>query len=122
ELLASLGNRVTPVVQPHFDEFTEAFTDLFSALAAAKPVPYGRETELRPIVRYLRERARSFDSGRLAASHQAVQAGAGNWATQFQDFDIVVQPTITQLPAQVGSLRDDADPRSELHAMTLFTG
>ncbi|KIP53092.1 amidase [Leucobacter komagatae] len=121
-LLATLGHSVTALTQPTDNAFVEAFTVLFSALAGAKPVPAGREHELRPIVRHLRSRARAADSAECAAALLSVQASAGAWADRFSDADIVVQPTITQLPARVGSLRNDPDPAAELAAMTAFTG
>lgn len=121
-LLASLGHSVSSAEQPADPTFVDAFSDLFSALAAAKPVPADAETRLRPIVQHLRARGRRTDAGQLAASALIVQASAGRWAERFRDSDIVVQPTITRLPARVGELRDDADPAAELAAMTAFTG
>ena len=120
--LASLGHSVSAMTQPTDLEFVDAFTALFSALAGAKSVPAGKETMLRPIVRYLRERAAKTDSATLGAALLRVQAAAGAWAGRFGAADIVVQPTITQLPAVVGSLRNDRDPAAELAAMTAFTG
>ncbi|KQR37378.1 amidase [Microbacterium sp. Leaf159] len=122
ELLAALGHIVSTVSQPTDPVFVEAFSDLFSALAAAKPVPADADARLRPIVRYLRARGRGLDGGAMAASALTVQASAGRWAERFRDADVVVQPTITRLPAHVGELRDDGDPAGELAAMTAFTG
>ncbi|WP_211349936.1 amidase [Microbacterium saperdae] len=121
-LLTLLGHGVVGTIQPSDPGLVAAFTDLFSALAAAKPVPPQAETLLRPIVQHLRARGRATDSGRLAASALTVQAAAGRWAELFRDVDIVVQPTITRLPARIGELRDDTDPAAELAAMTAFTG
>lgn len=121
-LLTSLGHTVRAAAQPDDPAFVEAFIDLFSALAAAKPVPPTAEPLLRPIVRHLRARGRATDGGRLATSAFTVQAAAGRWTELFRDADVVVQPTITRLPARVGELRDDTDPAAELAAMTTFTG
>lgn len=121
-LLAALGHLVTDVAQPEDPAFVASFSDLFSALAGAKPVPQGQEARLRPIVRHLRARAREQDAAHLAASALTLQSAAGAWARRFEDADIVVQPTITRLPAPVGELRDDDDPAGELAAMTAFTG
>lgn len=121
-LLSTLGHDVSGAVQPEDPVFVRSFTDLFSALAGAKPVPADQEARLRPIVRYLRSQAREMNGARLAASALTVQSAAGDWARTFDDVDIIVQPTITRLPAEVGGLRDDADPASELAAMIAFTG
>lgn len=121
-LLASLGHTVAGADQPRDPDLVEAFTDLFSALAAAKPVPPQAEDQLRPIVQHLRARGRATDGGHLAVSALTVQAAAGRWAERFRDVDLVVQPTITRLPARIGELRNDADPAAELAAMTAFTG
>lgn len=120
--LAGLGHRMSHREQPVDMSLVESFTDMFSALAAAKPVPSGDEARLRPIVRHLRERARARDAGQLAASILTVQSRAAAWAAQFADADIVITSTITQPPALVGQLRNDANPAAELEAMTRFTG
>ncbi|MDQ0648035.1 amidase [Microbacterium natoriense] len=120
--LERLGHRVERRHQSVDPDLVRGFTQIFSALAAAKPVPDGAEPRLRPIVRHLRERARSTESGELAAAILTVQSRAGAWAEQFRDADIVIAPTITRLPAMIGELRNDADPAAELEAMTRFTG
>lgn len=120
--LASLGHRVQRRDQPRDDALVASFTLMFSALAAAKPVPEHREAGLRPIVRHLRETARAAHSGRLVGAMLTVQSRAAAWAERFGDADIVIAPTITREPALVGELRDDADPAAELRAMTAFTG
>lgn len=120
--LASLGHRLHEREQPVDDDFVTGFTRMFSALAAAKPLPADGEERVRPIVHHLRARGRSTDSGELAASMLMVQARAAAWAERFGDADIVIAPTITSLPALVGGLRNDDDPAAELAAMTRFTG
>jgi len=120
--LERLGHRVEHRHQPVDYDLVEGFTRIFSALAAAKPVPDGSEALLRPIVRHLRESARPTGAGELAASILTVQSRAASWADRFQDADIVIAPTITRLPALIGELRNDADPAAELEEMTRFTG
>lgn len=120
--LERLGHRVESRSQPDDPELVAGFTQIFSALAAAKPVADRDEARLRPIVRHLRGRARSTGSGELAASILTVQARAASWAERFRDADIVIAPTITRPPAMIGDLRNDADPAEELETMTRFTG
>ena len=122
QVLARLGHRVQRRDQPRDAALVAGFTLMFSALAAAKPVPEGREGDLRPIVRHLRATARAVGAGELAASVLTVQSRAAAWAQRFEEADIVIAPTITRPPALVGELRNDADPAAELEAMTLFTG
>jgi amidase len=40
---------------------------------------------------------------------------------QFAQFDVILTPTLAALPAQIGALRNDADPPADFAAQKAFT-
>lgn len=120
-LLADLGHHVEPVDPPFPAEAWMAFSAVWSCLAAAAPVPGDREHRLRPLTRWLREKGRATPAVDFVAGLAGMQTLARQVATAWRDIDVVVSPTLADLPAPVGALRDDADPAADFLAQTRFT-
>lgn len=120
-LLESLGHAVLPTTVPFPAERWEAFAALWSTLAAAAPVPPEREHLLRPLTRWLRDAGRSVVGVDLFHAQIAAQFLAREAAQAWQGLDLVLTPTLAQLPAPVGSLRDDDSPEVDFAAQTRFT-
>jgi amidase len=121
QTLADLGHHVEAVAPPFPADRWAAFSAVWAALAASFPVPPEREPWLRPLTRWLRERGRQVSAVDYVAAVAGMQALARQVAAAWSGVDVVLSPTLADLPAHVGSLRDDADPAADFDAQTRFT-
>jgi amidase len=120
-LLAELGHDVVDVPQPLAHGDRDAFTPVWAVLAALAPVPPERENQLMPMSRWLREQGRVASGLDYARALAAMQAVGRKLAAVLQAYDAVLTPTLAQLPAPVGALRNDADPAADFAAQIAFT-
>lgn len=119
--LESLGHIVEPVDVPFPAERWSSFSAVWSALAASAPVPGHREHLLRPLTRWLREQGRGVSAVEYVTAIAGTQVLARQVAAAWSDVDVVLSPTLADLPAAVGGLRDDDDPAADFAAQTRFT-
>ncbi|MGP3980006.1 amidase [Streptomyces sp. KR80] len=120
-LLAELGHDVVEVAQPLRPGERDAFTPVWSVLAALAPVPAEQEAELMPFTRWLREQGRAVSGLEFTQALSAMQAVGRRFAAAVAGYDAVLTPTLAQLPQPVGALRDDADPAADFAAQIAFT-
>jgi amidase len=120
-LLADLGHEVVEVGTPFPAQRWESFAAIWASLAAAAPVPPDREHLLRPLTAWLRERGRATSAVEYLAASAAVQEVTRQVALAWAHVDLVLSPTLADLPAPVGALRDDDDPAGDFAAQTRFT-
>jgi amidase len=120
-LLAELGHHVEVADVPFAAERWDAFAAVWACLAASFPVPAEREHLLRPLTRWLRDQGRDVAGVDYVAAIAGTQALAREVAERWSQFDLVVSPTLADLPAPLGTLRDDADPAADFAAQTRFT-
>lgn len=121
ERLARLGHRVGPAAVPFPAKEWAAFRPIWAVGAAQVPVPEEQEGLLRPLTRWLREIGRATSGVEYADAVAAIQRIRRRVATTWDDFDIIVTPTIAQPPLPVGALRHDDDPAEDFAAQTRFT-
>lgn len=119
--LEALGHDVRPTGVPFPAERWQAFQALWSVGALSVPVPEGRESQLRPLTRWLRDLGRDTSGLGYALALAAVQRLTREVAQEWADVDVVLTPTLAQPPALIGALRDDADPAGDFAAQTRFT-
>ncbi|HVE62864.1 MAG TPA: amidase [Mycobacteriales bacterium] len=120
-LLASLGHDVVDVAPPFDAGLKESFITLWSVLAAGVPVGPADEHRLRPLTRVLRERGKATSAPAFTAALSAIQHGTRLAIAATAHCDVVLTPTLAQLPRAVGSFRDDADPWAEFDELAAFT-
>jgi amidase len=120
-LLESLGHHVTEVDVPLPLEAVPHFERVWSALAAGIPIPPGREHELRPLTRWLRERGRALEPGELDEALRLMAEHADRALAETAHLDVVLTPTLAELPAAIGAIRDDDDPAGDFEAQKRFT-
>ncbi|WP_420174304.1 amidase [Luteococcus sp. OSA5] len=120
-LLESLGHRLGEAPAPYAAQKWATFIDLWSVMALSAPVPPDQEQRLRPLTRWLRELGREVTGLRHATAIGAAQQLTREAALAWQDFDVVLTPTLAQPPSPVGGLRDDADPEQDFWGQTRFT-
>jgi amidase len=120
-LLDSLGHDVEDIPSPFPPDLLPTFLVVWSASAAAVPVPADAELRLRPLTRWLREQGRSASAADFVAAMHQLQQAARRAVTATTGYDAVLTPTLAQPPARVGGLRDDADPATDFAAQGRFT-
>jgi amidase len=120
-VLAGLGHDVVDVDVPFPHDVVEQFEVVWAVSAAMWPVDPRREHELRPLTRWLRSRAERVSGAAFGAALVALQQAAANALTALAPYDLVLTPTLAQLPAPVGGIRDDADPAADFEAQKAFT-
>jgi amidase len=120
-LLAALGHEVVDIPQPLAPGDRDAFTPVWAVLAGLPPVPEGREHELTPMSRWLRDQGRAASGLDYARSLAAMQAAGRKLAAAVARYDAVLTPTLARLPPPVGALRDDSDPAADFRAQIAFT-
>lgn len=120
-LLAGLGHEVDRVQPPFAADQWATFAAVWSSVAAAWPVPAEREHLLRPLTRWLREQGGRVSAVDYVTAVAGMQVLARQVAHAWSTVDVVVCPTLADLPAPVGSLRNDDDPAADFAAQTRFT-
>jgi amidase len=120
-LLESLGHRLVEIDVPVPLAAVPHFELIWAAGAAGIPVPTELEADLRPLTKWLRERGRALSEADVAEAiafmHEHAQAALEASA----HLDLVLTPTLAELPARVGGIRNDADPAADFEAQKRFT-
>lgn len=121
--LEELGHSVEEIPTPfeaHFHgTFFEDFQVLWVAMASTAPVPEGREKELRPLNRWLRELAARTPVPRYMAAMARLQRGVRSLVEGTGHFDVLLCPTLALPPGPLGSLTAQG-PEAEFRLMTEF--
>jgi amidase len=121
ELLESLGHRLVDVDVPVPLEAVPHFELVWAAGAAGIPVPPHLEGDLRPLTRWLRERGRALGPGDLEAALRLMAEHSERAVAASAHLDIVLTPTLADLPTPIGAIRNDADPAADFEAQKSFT-
>ena len=121
ELLAGLGHRVEPLELPADDTLARVFEQVWSVMAAQRPVPPELESELMPLTRHLRAEGRLVSGPDFAVALYTFRAVGALVASLQEQYDVILTPTLAQPPALIGGLRDDADPAQEFLNIAAFT-
>jgi amidase len=120
-LLVALGHDVEDVRPPFTPASVHAFECVWSVGALTVPIPPQDEHRLRPLTRWLRERGRGVSGLELANAVATMRSLSRSMIAATAGFDAVLTPTLAQLPAPVGGLRDDDDPAADFEAQKRFT-
>jgi amidase len=129
-LCAELGHHVDATAVPiDADAFTEHFINVWAAGNAwvlswweARVGRAAGPDDLEPLTWALCEMGRSLDAGRYLASIEALQHETRAVATAFEALDVVLTPTLAELPVELGSFDDGGDePMLALVRAATFT-
>ena len=121
KLLSDLGHEVVDIGSPVDESVIATFETVWAVSTGSWPIEPTAEPFLRPLTRWLRERSRAVsgaDYGRALVHLRQVSATA---VRALAAYDAVLTPTLAQLPALVGELRDDDDPAADFAAQKRFT-
>ncbi len=121
DLLADAGHDVVDVDLGLPPEVLTGFPLVWGVGFTVLEVPAGAEHLLRPLTRWLRDTAAEAGAVAVARAQQAARQAAYDTTAALAGFDAVLTPTLAQLPARVGQLRDDAEPAGDFAAQTRYT-
>lgn len=120
-MLTALGHEVVEIDCPFPEGMAEHFLVLWSSAASSLPLTPQMEEQLRPITRWFRERGRAIAAGEFLQSMLFVREAAKAAIRATLAYDVVLTPTLAQVPRLIGQLRNDADPETESDDLINFT-
>ena len=119
--LSDLGHLVEDIDVPLPGSILASFETVWAVSTGTYPVAPEHETRLRPLTRWLRERGRAVTAPDFSSALVSLRQAAARAVQALAPYDAVLTPTLAQLPAPVGSLRNDADPVEDFEAQKRFT-
>ena len=120
-LLTELGHDVEDIDSPFDATLVPSFETVWAVSSAGIPVDPAREGELRPLTQWLRERGRATSAPTFTAAMSALQLASRHAIAATAAYDVVLTPTLAQLPAPVGWFREAGDARAEFDRMISWT-
>ena len=120
-LLAELGHDVEDISSPFDRSLVPAFETVWAVSSAGIPVDPAREAGLRPLTRWLRDRGRACTATEFTGALAAMQLASRAAVSATAAYDVVLTPTVAQLPAPLGWFQDAGDPRAEFDRMIGWT-
>lgn len=121
QLLEHLGHEVVDVPAPIPAGAMDIFQVVWAVGAATAPIPPGAEGKLLPLTRWLRGRGADVSAAEYVGALVGLRQVAARAIAALAEFDAVLTPTLAQLPAAIGSIRDDDDPAGDFAAQVAFT-
>jgi len=119
--LSGLGHTLVEIEVPLPADTVPVFETVWSVSAALAPVRADREHLLRPLTRWLRDRGRAASAPDYGKALTAMAQTGAKAVASLAAYDAVLTPTLAQLPAPVGALRNDADPAADFEAQKAFS-
>lgn len=119
--LVDLGHELVEITPPFGDYLVPSFVTLWTSLSLLTPIMPQDEDKLRPLSRYLRDLGRQVTGNELAAAISTIRVTSRGAMIGSSWVDAVLCPTIAQLPALVGQLRNDDDPASDFAAQIQYS-
>jgi amidase len=121
ELLANLGHDVVDIASPFPEDVFSYFEILWSSLTAAIEFEDEQFTQLRPLTMWLYEKGQSITGAQLSRTVSHLRTIAREAIVKMGDVDVVLTPTLAQLPPAIGAIRNDVNPEADFQAQCEFT-
>ena len=119
-LLASLGHDVEDIEPPLPPDVVPVFETLWYAMATLVPVEESHQDRLRPLTRYLRERADSLRAADLVLAQSFLQIMVRGALNLLGDYDVLLMPTLASPPVPVGYF-EEVSPQENFERQKRFT-
>jgi amidase len=119
--LTELGHEVVEIDCPFPDDMVEHFLTVWAGAAISVPLPPQAEELLRPITRWFRERGRALSVAEYNQSLTYLRRLAVASIAATAPYDVVMTPTLVQVPRLIGALRNDDDPAAEWDGIAAFS-
>lgn len=120
-LLERLGHHVCDVEITLDRQTVAAFESVWAVGAAMWPVDPARKSDLVPLTRWLRERGAAVSGPDFGSAMVVMAQASARVLEQLSPYDVALSPTLAQLPARIGAIRNDADPAADFEAQKAFT-
>lgn len=122
-LLESLGHDVIDIEPPMPRSAVPTFEICWAVLTGLSTVSLdeGSRERLQPLTRWLGERGEAVSGPEFGLALGELRRIAARTLAALAPYDVVLTPTLAQLPLPVGALRNDADPAADFEAQKRFT-
>jgi amidase len=125
ELLESLGHEVVDIELPIPPETIPAFETVWAVAAHGAPIDPARESELRPLTRYLRARGAAISGPQYTAALGTLSMISRQHIVATADFDAILTPTLAMTPRPIGwfcgTAEDPIEPEEDFGRQKMFT-
>ena len=119
--LVELGHEVEDVEAPFPPDVLSLFETVWAVSSQGAPVEPGREVELQPLTRWLRERGAATSGPGFVQAMARLQMLTRQWIARTAAYDAVLSPTLASLPVPVGHFTAGADPAADFARQKDFT-
>ncbi len=120
-VLKQHGHEVLEIPAPDVLDVVGHFEVIWSVLAASLPIDPNDRDRLMPLTGYLMDWGARYSGADLARSISAAREVQAKVSVALNEYDVIVCPTLAQLPSPVGAIRDDADPAGDFDAQKRFS-
>ncbi len=122
-LLESLGHDVIDIEVPMPRDAVPTFETCWAVLAGLSTVGLDEAArgQLQPLTRWLGERGERVSGPAFGLALGELRRIAARTLESLAPYDVVLTPTLAQLPLPVGALRNDGDPAADFEAQKRFT-
>jgi amidase len=120
-ILEGLGHRFVDLAVPVPLDAVPHFELVWAAGAAGVPLEADEEGQVRPLTRWLRERGRRLTATEVEDAVRYMQQHAQAALDSSSHVDLILTPTLADIPSLIGGLRDDDDPAADFEAQKRFT-
>ena len=120
-ILEGLGHRLVDLDVPLPLHAVPHFELVWAAGAAGVPLDPAEEGQVRPLTRWLRERGKQLSAEDVAEAVRYMQQHAQAALDASTHVDLILTPTLADLPSLIGSIRNDDDPAADFEAQKRFT-
>jgi amidase len=124
-LLLELGHEVVDIGLPVPPGTIEAFETVWAVASHGAPIDPASEQDLRPLTRYLRERARLITAPQYTAAQGLLTMISRQHIVETAEFDAILTPTLAMLPRPIGwfcgTEDDPIDPAEDFERQKMFT-
>jgi amidase len=120
-LLESLGHEVIDIPVPFPADIFSYFEILWSSLTAAAQLDDDQFEKLRPLTQWLFKKGQEVSGTQLAHTISGLRTISHESLQKMSAYDVILTPTLAQLPPLIGAMRDDEDPAADFAAQCAFT-
>jgi amidase len=122
-LLESLGHDVVDIEAPMPRDAVPTFETCWAVLTgfSTAGLDAAARERIQPLTRWLGERGEQVSGPQFGLALGELRRIAARTLAALAPYDVVLTPTLAQLPLPVGALRNDADPAADFEAQKRFT-
>ena len=118
--LVELGHEVEDVDAPFPADVTAFFETVWGVASQGAPVDPGREGELQPLTRWLRERGAATSGPEFVQAMARLQMLTRQWIVRTAGYDALLSPTLASPPVPVGHFTAGDDPAEDFARQKRF--